>query len=117
MSTPPNHASAPDKKTPPEKGAPIFAKPRPLVPKPTPPPRKKSPMKTQQSSPQLASDESLPEFLTQRLAWDNIKEMLESLPENSERLFSDTALPPEDEPWMEKDTPLEQLREFLAICA
>ena len=64
------------------------------------------------------NEEPLPEILTQTLAWDDIKQMLESLPEDSESLFpeSDT-LPPEHESWMDKDTPIEQLREFLAICA
>lgn len=113
----PKHVSTPE-----TEAAPIFAKPKPLVkgPKPIPPERvKKSPKRNKESSSsvsQPASDDALPEILTQQLAWDTIKEMLEALPEESEQLFPDT-LPPEDEPWMEKDTPIEQLREFLAICA
>lgn len=111
----PKHVNTPEKES-----EAVFVKPKPLVkgPKPIPPERqKKSPKKNKESSSILSSDTTtLPEILTQQLAWDSIKEMLEALPENSEQLFPDT-LPPEDEPWTEKDTPIEQLREFLAICA
>lgn len=113
----PKHVSTPEKEA-----APVFAKPKPLVkgPKPIPPERqKKSPKRNKESSSSVSqppSDDNLPEILTHQLAWDSIKEMLEALPEESERLFPDT-LPPEDEPWMEKDAPIEQLREFLAVCA
>jgi hypothetical protein len=63
----------------------------------------------------LASEENpLPEVLTKPLVWEEVKATLDSL-EDKEPLFSDT-LPPRDEPWMEKETPIEQLREFLAIC-
>ena len=75
-------------------------------------------MKKETPSPvsQPADDKALPKILTQPLAWDEIQETLASLHEDSKPLFTDM-LPPEDEPWMEKDTPIEQLREFLAICA
>ena len=137
-SSPPAHASTSvatetEKEAPGEK-PPVFAKPKTIAKessqsRPVPPPRlKKSPSKTssQQSSTSLvqpqstaADNEALPEILTQQLVWDEIREMLKALPEEEEeavRLFPDT-LPPEDEPWMERETPIEQLREFLAVCA
>ena len=116
----PKHTSTPmvaDKETPPNRESPpvIFAKPRPLVKN-----SNKSPKTRQQNmkKPTLSTPDegALPEILTQPLAWDDIKQMLASLPEESGPLFVDT-LPPEQESWMDKDTPIEQLREFLAVCA
>lgn len=65
---------------------------------------------------QASSSSILPDILEEKYAWDEIKEMLESLPETTEHLSYDE-LPSEDETWLEKDTPIEQLREFLAVCA
>lgn len=80
--------------------------------KPKPPPRtKKSTSKMKQ---QASSSSILPDILEEKYAWDEIKEMLESLPETTEHLSYDE-LPSEDETWLEKDTPIEQLREFLAV--
>ena len=83
-------------------------------PKPKPPPRiKRSTSKMKQ---QTSTSSILPDILEEKLAWDEIKEMLESLPERVEQLSYDE-LPSEDETWLEKDSPIEQLREFLAVCA
>ena len=65
---------------------------------------------------QTSTSSILPDILEEKLAWDEIKEMLESLPERVEQLSYDE-LPSEDETWLEKDSPIEQLREFLAVCA
>ena len=64
----------------------------------------------------LASEESpIPEILTKHLVWDEVKVLLDSM-QDSELLFPDDSLPPRDEPWVEKETPVDQLREFLAVC-
>ena len=117
-SSAPKHTSTPiaaDKGTPPkgDSSPVIIAKPRPLV--NSPKTRRENVKKPTLPTP---DEGALPEILTQTLAWDDIKQMLESLPEESKSLFpeSDT-LSPEQESWMDKDTPIEQLREFLAICA
>lgn len=119
MPSPPRHTSTPVtvNKTPPE-GKPqvTFAIPRPLT--KHSPPRTQNVKPTKKESPlaQSSTSDTLPEILRQPVAWDEIQETLASLHEDTGPLFPDT-LPPEDEPWMEKDTPMEQLREFLAVCA
>ena len=47
--------------------------------------------------------------------FDDIRELLASLPERKE-VPSYEQLPPEEETWLEKPTGVEQLREFLAVC-
>ena len=56
------------------------------------------------------------EFLSKRYVWDDIREFLESLPEKSEG-YSYDELPPEENSWNDKPTGVEQLRQFLAVCA
>ena len=65
---------------------------------------------------QTSTSSILPNILEEKFAWDEIKEMLESLPERVEQLSYDE-LPSEDETWLEKDSPIDQLREFIAVCA
>ena len=62
------------------------------------------------------TEPAIPEFLNKRFVWDEIKELLESLPERSESP-SYQELPPEETGWEDKPTGMEQLREFLAVCA
>ena len=74
-------------------------------------------MKKQPTPPSpLASEEiPIPEILTKHLVWDEVKVLLDSM-QDSEPLFPDDSLSPRDEPWVEKETPIDQLREFLAVC-
>ena len=122
MPSPPRHTSTPVtvNKTPPTasdgKPSVTFAKPKPLTEHSPPQTQNVKPVKKQSPLAQSAASDTLPEILRQPLAWDEIQETLASLHEDTGPLFPDT-LPPEDEPWMEKDTPMEQLREFLAVCA
>ena len=90
-----------------------FATPRPLVNDSS---RRQHAKKKQTSplSPLAAEEPALPEILTKPLVWDEVKVLLESLEEH-EPLFSDSLLP-RDEPWNEGETPIDQLREFLAVC-
>ena len=59
---------------------------------------------------------AIPEFLSKRYTWDDIKEFLESLPEKSKG-YSYEELPPEENSWEDRPTGVEQLRQFLAVCA
>jgi hypothetical protein len=64
----------------------------------------------------LASNETpIPEIFTKPLVWDEVKVLLDST-QDSEHLFPEDSLFPRDEPWMEKESPIDQLREFLAVC-
>ena len=58
----------------------------------------------------------IPEFLSKRYVWDDIREFLESLPEKSED-YSYEELPPEENSWEDRPTGMEQLTQFLAVCA
>ena len=62
------------------------------------------------------TEPAIPELLNKRFVWDEIKELLESLPERSES-YSYEELPPQESGWEDKPTGMEQLREFLAVCA
>ena len=82
-------------------------------------PQTKSPSRTRGNTSEVRllepSTHELPEILMERTIWDEIRETLEALPEQNEEL-SYEELPAEKETWLEKDTPIEQLREFLAVC-
>ena len=91
-----------------------FATPRPLV---TESAKQHQPGLRKQSSPisPLASEENaLPDILTKPLVWDELKVLLDSI-EEGKPLFTES-LPPRDEPWAERESPIDQLREFLAVC-
>lgn len=86
---------------------------------PSSPPRRQQAKKQLSPSPLIqhpvTEERAIPEILTQHTFWDDLKTLLDSA-DDSQPLFPDS-LPPQDEPWMEKDTPIEQLREFLAVCS
>ena len=118
-SSPPRHTSTPmtaTKDVPPSPPKVAFATPQPPVNDSTKlsPPRKIKKLPTPPSP--LASDETpIPEIFTKPLVWDEVKVLLDST-QDSEPLFPEDSLPPRDEPWMEKESPIDQLREFLAVC-
>ena len=116
----PRHASTPMTTTtedvPPSPPRITFATPRPLVNDST----KLSPrrnIKKQPTPPSpLASDETpIPDIFTKPLVWDDVKLLLDST-QDTEPLFLEESLSPRDEPWAEKESPVDQLREFLAVC-
>ena len=120
--SPPRHTSTPiineptaTSKVEEEKTATVFAKPRPLVP-PTRPQGKKQSTPGPSPLAHPATERAVPEILTQHLLWEDVRTVLESL-EPSQPLFPSETLPSQDEPWMERDTSIEQLREFLAVCS
>lgn len=56
----------------------------------------------------------LPNILTKKFVWEEIRETLESNDQTEDESYSE--LPPEEKPWLDKPTGMEQLRAFLYVC-
>ncbi len=75
---------------------PISSKPKEMLPVEPPPP-------------------PLPEFMTKKFTWDEIRDVLE-FNEEGPLMDYEGILPPEDPVWLSKPTSVEQLRAFLLSC-
>lgn len=68
------------------------------------------------AKPPLVWRPSQPEFLQQRFAFDDIRDLLDATPEKSGDQ-SYEGIPPLEPTWLDKPTGIEQLQAFLAVCA